>query len=126
MRSIHELYRSSSPVPINSFYIFLSTLEFLGLLGSRRAEAPRERSFFTYFLPNESIKFVCSANLYSLEKLFTCLSKPNAGGLANACNNPTLMRKLSCLSSVPSLLSSQVGYGVLVHYDGNGAEPHTY
>lgn len=69
--------------------------------------------------PNESIKFVCTANLYSLEKLFTCLSKPNAGGSVKACSNPALLRKLQ---PVPSLLSRQVGYIVLFHYNVNRAE----
>lgn len=69
--------------------------------------------------PNESIKSVCTANLYRLEKLFTCLSKPNAGGSASACSNPAFWE----LQPVPALLSRQVGWIVLFHYNVNRAEP---
>lgn len=65
------------------------------------------------FCPDESIKFVYMANLYSLEKLFACLSKPNAGGSVHACSNPALLL----------VLSRQAGCIVLFYSNVNRAEP---
>lgn len=123
MRSIHDPYRSSSPVAV-IFFFFFCLLWSSWVCWEAEGLKHQEKGHSSHIsCPNESIKFVCSANLYSLEKLFTCLSKPNAGGLASACSSPALLRKLP---SVPSLLSSQVGYIVLFHYYVNRAEPHTY